>query len=60
MKILDSIFKTIESIKKKHTYFKIKVSSIKLDEIEYSEHGNLLQILSTYKVRQLIISGIRN
>ena len=60
MKILDSIFKTIESIKKKHTYFKIKVSSIKLDEIEYSEHDNLLQILSTYKVRQLIISGIRN
>ncbi len=59
MKILESICKTIEFIKSKHTYFKIKVAAIGLDSIEDSEHGKLIEILSIYKVRELLILGTK-
>ncbi len=55
MIILDSIFMTIESIKKKYPSFKIKVASIKLLNIidSEAEDKKLVDLLSTYNVAEL-------
>ncbi len=53
MRILDSIFKTIELIKKKYPAFKIKVASVELERVEYSDVEKLMELLSTYKVAEL-------
>ncbi len=60
MKILESICKMIEVIKSKHISFKIKVASIFLWEIDSSEYGKLVEILSIYKVRQFNIGETKN
>ncbi len=57
MRILDSILKTIESIKKKYSAFKIKVASVQLRKLEDSEHEKLFELLSTYNVAQLNIES---
>ncbi len=55
MAILDSIFKTIESIKKRYPFFKIKVASVELYKIYEDENEKLAELLSTYKVAELKI-----
>ncbi len=61
MKLLESICKTIELIKSKHTTFKIKVASICLNKIEDdSEHGKIVKLLSIYKVREFHIGVIND
>ena len=51
---LDSILKTLESIKKKYPAFKIKVASVQLEWLKDYEHEEqLVEILSTYNVAQL-------
>ena len=57
MSCLNSILKTLESIKKKYPAFKIKVASVQLEYINDSEHEQLVEILSTYDVAQLIIGN---
>ncbi len=44
MKMLKSIVSTLESIKKKHTSFKIKIDSIELENFDDSEYANLVEI----------------
>ncbi len=56
MAFLHSIFRITESIKQKHSHFKIKVASIKLYKIKHAEQGKLVELLSTYNVAQLDIS----
>ncbi len=53
MRNLDSIFKTLESIKKKYPAFKIKVASVRLYNLKDSDNEKLVKILSTYNVAQL-------
>ena len=53
MSYLDSILKTLESIKKKYSSFKIKVSSVRLFRLEYSDGEKLFDLLTTYNVAQL-------
>ena len=57
---LDSILKTLESIKKKYPAFKIKVASVQLEHLKDSEHEQLVEILSTYNVAQLNVVYARN
>ncbi len=58
MRRLDSILKTIESIKKKYPAFKIKVTSVELAILCENEVEKLVGILSTYKVAQLNVGGV--
>ncbi len=51
--MLDSIFKTIDSIKKKFPYFKIKVASVQLEHLYEGDGEELVKLLSTYNVAQL-------
>ena len=60
MKQLDSIFKTIESIKKKYSTFKIKVASVLLEDLEDYEDEKLVKLLSTYNIAQLNVGYWRN
>ena len=58
MSRLDSILKTIEAIKKKHSAFKIKVTSVQLKFLENSENKKLVEVLSTYNVEQLNVGDV--
>ncbi len=58
MSYIDSISKTLESIKKKYCTFKIKVSSVDLRNLKDSEHDKLVEILSTYKVAELNVFNV--
>ncbi len=60
MSRLDSIFKTIELIKKKYPAFKIKVASVQLEKLEDSEHNDLVKLLSTYNIAQLNVGKVKN
>jgi hypothetical protein len=60
MRSLDSILKTIESIKKKYHAFKIKVTSFKLLKLKDSEDEKLVELLSTYKVAELNVGNVGN
>ncbi len=60
MSKLDSIFKTIESIKKRYPAFKIKVASVELAILCENEVEKLVGILSTYKVAQLNVIRVEN
>ena len=53
MRMLESILKTIESIKKKYFAFKIKVASVQLEYLYEGDHEKLVELLSTNKVPQL-------
>ncbi len=53
MSILDSILKTIESIKKMYPSFKIKVASVKLGNLKEDQDEKLVELLSTNNVAQL-------
>ncbi len=57
MRALESILNTIESIKKKESYFKIKVASVQLFDLDECENEKFVELLSTYKVLQLKIWG---
>ncbi len=57
---LDSIFKTIESIKKKYSAFKIKVASVHLWQLEIYEYNKLVELLTTYNVPQLNVKDSFN
>ena len=48
MKMLKSIVKIIESINQKYTAIEIKVASIRIYDIEYDEHGKLIELWSIY------------
>ncbi len=60
MSCLNSILKTLESIKKKYPAFKIKVASVQLDYLEKSDNEKLVEILSTYNVAQLNVGNVEN
>ncbi len=60
MSRLDSIFKTIESVKKKYPAFKIKVASVHLEQwLGYSDNEKLVELLSSYKVTQLEVRFLK-
>ncbi len=56
MDVLVSIFKTIESIKKKYPAFKIKVDSVHL----YYTNYEIDELLSTYNVAELKVNNEDN
>ncbi len=57
---LDSIFNTLESIKKKYSAFKIKVASVQLEYFFEDESEKLQELLSTYNVAQLNVENVGN
>ena len=60
MSYLESILKTIESIKKKYCRFKIKVASVQLELLREAEDKKLVEILSTYNVAELNVVNVTN
>ncbi len=60
METFESIFDTIESIKKKHSNFKIKLALIKVDDINirHQKLAKLVELVSTYNVLQLDLGKV--
>ncbi len=52
---LNSIFSTIESIKKKHPHFKIKIYEIDLEKYNPEDHDRLFEIISSFSVTHVNI-----
>ena len=58
MRRLDSILKTIESVKKNYPAFKIKVASVQIYDLENSDNEKIVEVLSTYNVAQLNVDYV--
>ena len=58
MRTLDSIFTTIESIKKRYPPFNIKVASVRLQNFNEGDDKKLFDLLTAYKVAELNVVNV--